>query len=106
MHDTPHSHPTRPALLESVMFRRVDLNLPEDPEYPHDLNALGYVVVPELLSSARRCRPSSYTKSHRFFINKDDEIKQIADPSQDFNYYVDRNERYNEKRKEAMNSED
>lgn len=38
-----------------------------------------------------------------YFINDIDEIKSIADPSKTFEYRINKNERYNEKQREAMN---
>ncbi|KAK2767383.1 hypothetical protein FQN54_003539 [Arachnomyces sp. PD_36] len=54
-------------------------SLPKDPVFPADLEKLGY------------------------FINDNDQIKMISDPSKDFMYKINANERYNEMQKEAMN---
>ncbi|KAI9758191.1 MAG: hypothetical protein M4579_003165 [Chaenotheca gracillima] len=62
------------------MFRQMNASLPPDPEYPADLAGLGY------------------------FINDKDQIKAIKNPAQDFNYWVNKNERYNVKQREAMNT--
>ncbi|KAI9825982.1 MAG: hypothetical protein M1819_007483 [Sarea resinae] len=62
------------------MFRRVSGSLPPDFEFPETLEGLGY------------------------FINDKDQIKQIADPSEDFDYFVSKNDRYNERHREAMNT--
>ncbi|KAI9848565.1 MAG: hypothetical protein M1837_007234 [Sclerophora amabilis] len=62
------------------MFRQVRSILPPDPQYPHDLVKLGY------------------------FINNDGYIKSIENPKQDFNFFINRNERYNLMQREAMNS--
>ncbi|KAI9752773.1 MAG: hypothetical protein M1815_000286 [Lichina confinis] len=62
------------------MFRRLSSSLPRDPEFPADLKALGY------------------------FVNADDEIRSIADPSKTFQYRINKNERYNEVNKEAINT--
>jgi hypothetical protein len=62
------------------MFRRLSSSLPKDPLIPKDLAALGY------------------------FINEDDQIRQIKHPDQKYQYQVNRNERVNEMHKEAMNS--
>ncbi|KAI9882206.1 MAG: hypothetical protein M1823_006046 [Watsoniomyces obsoletus] len=61
------------------MYRRLSNSLPPDPEFPADLEKLGY------------------------FLNSDDEIRSIEDPTQFFEYFINRNERYNEKNREAMN---
>ncbi|KAI9812692.1 MAG: hypothetical protein M1832_000349 [Thelocarpon impressellum] len=62
------------------MFRRAQPDFPEDPEYPADLKELGY------------------------FITENDEIKSIADPTKDFKFAINKNERYNEKHREALNT--
>ncbi|KAI9819160.1 MAG: hypothetical protein M1827_007316 [Pycnora praestabilis] len=61
------------------MFRRLSSSLPKDPDFPHDLEGLGY------------------------FINDKEEIKQIAHPSEEFEYFMTKNDRYNEMHREAMN---
>ena len=62
------------------MFRRLPNTLPEDPSFPADLEKLGYS------------------------LNKDDQIRQIRNPEQKYQYVVNRNERVNDVYKEAMNS--
>lgn len=61
------------------MFRRLSSSLPKDPKIPNDLTALGY------------------------FVNEDDQIRQIKHPDQKYQYQVNKNERVNEIHKEAMN---
>ena len=61
------------------MFRRLSNSLPQDPQIPNDLAALGY------------------------FLNDQDQIRQIKYPDQRYMYQINRNERVNEKHKEAMN---
>ncbi|KAI9784231.1 MAG: hypothetical protein M1816_000903 [Peltula sp. TS41687] len=61
------------------MFRRLSSSLPKDPKYPANLKELGY------------------------FVTDTDEIKSIANPEEEFVYFIDKNERYNETHKEAMN---
>ena len=61
------------------MFRRLSSSLPQDPQIPKDLQALGY------------------------FLNDQDQIRQIKHPDQKYQYQVNRNERVNEMHKEAMN---
>jgi len=63
------------------MFRRLPNYLPKDPVFPTDLEGLGY------------------------FVNGNDQIRQIANPDQKYQYKVNRNDRVNEVYKEAMNSE-
>ncbi|KAI9703244.1 MAG: hypothetical protein M1836_007810 [Candelina mexicana] len=62
------------------MFRRLSSSLPKDPVWPHDLEQLGY------------------------FVNEDDQIKSIKYPTQDFRYYINKNQRYNEMHGAAMNA--
>lgn len=38
-----------------------------------------------------------------YFINDQDQIKKIADPKQDFQFKINKNHRWNDKQKEAMN---
>ncbi|OJJ51385.1 hypothetical protein ASPZODRAFT_56750 [Penicilliopsis zonata CBS 506.65] len=59
------------------VFRREDL--PSDPSFPSDLNKLGY------------------------FINNEDRIRKISNPEQDFQFKINRNPRWNEAQREAMN---
>lgn len=61
------------------MFRRLSNSLPKDPKVPADLTALGY------------------------FVNENDQIRQIEHPDQKYQYQINRNERVNEVHKEAMN---
>ena len=35
----------------AIMFRRINTKLPNDPEYPHDLEKLGYVCACIFLST-------------------------------------------------------
>ncbi|KAI9799343.1 MAG: hypothetical protein M1825_004836 [Sarcosagium campestre] len=62
------------------MIRLLPSNLPKDPEYPHDLKKLGY------------------------FINENDYVKAIDAPEEDFEYFIDKNDRYNKMHGEAFNS--
>ncbi|KKK18310.1 hypothetical protein ARAM_001616 [Aspergillus rambellii] len=59
------------------VFRREDL--PPDPVFPADLEKLGY------------------------FINEKDQIKKISDPEQDFQFKINKNPRWNDVQREAMN---
>ncbi|KAI0169810.1 Arb2 domain-containing protein [Hypoxylon sp. FL1284] len=61
------------------MFRRLWSDLPSDPEYPVDLEKLGY------------------------FINEDDEVRSIEDPNAYFKYFINRNPRWNERQRFALN---
>lgn len=63
------------------MFRRLPNKLPPDPSFPADLAKLGY------------------------FINDKDQIRQIANPDQKYQYKINRNDRVNDVYREAMNSE-
>ncbi len=63
------------------MFRRLPNQLPTDITFPADLEALGY------------------------FINDNDQIRQIANPDQKYQYKINRSDRVNDVYKEAMNSE-
>ncbi|KAK5938702.1 hypothetical protein PMZ80_008894 [Knufia obscura] len=62
------------------MFRRLPNQLPKDAIFPTDLKGLGY------------------------FINDNDQIRQIANPEHKYQYKVNRNDRVNEVYKEAMNT--
>lgn len=62
------------------MFRRLSHTLPKDPEFPADLEGMGY------------------------YINEKDQIRSIARPDQEFNFFISKNERVNEKQREAMNT--
>ncbi|OJJ78636.1 uncharacterized protein ASPGLDRAFT_182350 [Aspergillus glaucus CBS 516.65] len=60
------------------VFRPKDL--PPDPVYPADLKELGY------------------------FITDNDQIKKISDPEQGFQFKINRNSRWNDAQREAMNA--
>ena len=62
------------------MFKRLPNKLPEDIQFPADLNKLGY------------------------FVNEKDQIRQKANPDQKYQYKLNRNDRVNDVYKEAMNS--
>ncbi|KAI6805700.1 hypothetical protein KC367_g1691 [Hortaea werneckii] len=62
----------------SKMFRRTEHNLPQDPDFPADLHALG------------------------FKINEHGQFVKIDDPSTFFDFYHTDNERANEVRKERL----
>lgn len=76
------------------VFRPKDL--PADPVYPADLKELGY-EPPSYRIGIQVITRSSY------FINDEDQIKKISDPDQDFQFKVNRNPRWNEVQREAMN---
>ena len=63
------------------MFRRLPHTLPKDPVIPADFQVLGY------------------------FINDNDQIRQIRNPEQKYQFVVNRNDRVNDVYKEAMNSQ-
>jgi hypothetical protein len=61
------------------MFRRLPHTLPKDPVFPTNIKLLGY------------------------FINDDDQVRQIQNPDQKYQFKVNRNDRVNEVYKETMN---
>lgn len=63
------------------MFRRVENSLEPDPSFPADLKTLG------------------------FYINKTGGIRMIEAPEKQYVYHSTNNERVNEVRREAMQSE-
>lgn len=68
------------AVKAIKMFRRLPNRLPPDVSFPADLKELGY------------------------FINDQDQFRQIKNPGQKYQYKMNRNERVNDVYKEAMNS--
>lgn len=46
---------------------------------------------------------SSISLKDRYFINDNDQIRQIANPEAEFQYKINRNDRFNVKQREAMN---
>ncbi|KAK0628189.1 hypothetical protein B0T17DRAFT_144160 [Bombardia bombarda] len=80
------------------MFRRRWSGLPADPIYPSDLTELGFVRH-HTYHSAR-----ANQKSHRYFVNEQDEIRLIDDPDYYFKYFITKNERWNERQRFAFNS--
>jgi hypothetical protein len=79
------------------MFRRLKSSLPKDFEFLADLEGLG---------QALRYIPDTGTIliiRLRYFINEDDQIRMIKDPSQNFHYFISKNERCLEMQREAMN---
>lgn len=63
-----------------TMFRRIASTLPQDVIVPANLEAMGY------------------------FLNDDDQIRQIRNPEQAYQFKVNANDRINDMYKEAMNS--
>ncbi|KAL2868599.1 uncharacterized protein BJX67DRAFT_45896 [Aspergillus lucknowensis] len=61
------------------MFVYCKQDLPKDPVFPADLNKLGYL------------------------INDKDQIRKISDPEQEFQFKINRNPRWNDLQREAMN---
>ncbi|KAK3363300.1 Arb2 domain-containing protein [Lasiosphaeria hispida] len=61
------------------MFRRRWSGLPADPIFPTNLSELGY------------------------FVNEDDEIRSTEDPDCYFNYYINKNVRWNDRHRFSMN---
>ena len=68
------------APFSKKMFRRLPNQLPKDITFPTDLASLGY------------------------FINDNDQIRQIAHPDKKYQYKINRSDRVNDVYKEAMNS--
>ncbi|CAD6585557.1 MAG: hypothetical protein ASARMPRED_002192 [Alectoria sarmentosa] len=62
------------------MFRRLSSSLPKDPEFPADLEKLGY------------------------YINGKDQIRSIAHPDEEFNFFISKNERVREMQREALDT--
>ncbi|KAH8838587.1 hypothetical protein MCOR27_010005 [Pyricularia oryzae] len=60
------------------MFRRSWEALPKDPHFEPDLKKLGY------------------------FVNEDDELRNIENPKFYFKYFINKNERYNERQRYAL----
>ncbi|KAJ4386292.1 hypothetical protein N0V93_009185 [Gnomoniopsis smithogilvyi] len=60
------------------MFRRRWSGLPEDPDFPADLEKLGY------------------------FVNEEDEIRSITDPKFYFDYFISKSMRYNDRQRFAF----
>lgn len=97
------------------MYRRLSSSLPQDPVFPADLKELGCVSQLSLCGyihpGMMRCEdarvnffPERVGFVDSYFVNDQDEVKSIADPTKDFTYYINKNERYNERQREAMNS--
>lgn len=105
------------------MFRRKSSSLPKDPVFPSDLEGLGYVPSP-LEKEELRCPPLQPHLPHprkeagknppsslclanlfphpSYFITEKDSIRSIANPEQEFNYFISKNERVCEVQREAM----
>ncbi|CAF9933211.1 hypothetical protein IMSHALPRED_009092 [Imshaugia aleurites] len=62
------------------MFRRLSSSLPKDPEFPADLEKLGY------------------------YINEKDQIRSIAHPDEEFNFFISKNERVREMQRDAFDT--
>lgn len=45
----------------------------------------------------------SISLKDRYFINDNDQIRQIANPEAEYQYKINRNDRFNVKQREAMN---
>lgn len=61
------------------MFRRLPHNLPPDPQFPPDLEKLG------------------------FFVNDQDQIRSIKNPEHKYQYKINHNDRVNQTYKQANN---
>ena len=87
---------TKPSDFQPIkMFRRLSNSLPKDPEFPADLEKLGLIFL-------RLRQPSSLILA-RYFLNSSDQIRSIARPDQEFNFFISKNERVCEKQREAFN---
>lgn len=42
-------------------------------------------------------------KEYRYFVTDQDQIRKISDPTQEFQYKINRNGRWNDVQREAMN---
>ena len=47
---------------------------------------------------------SQILTENRYYINEKDQIRQIANPDQEFNFFISKNERVRETQREAMDS--
>lgn len=102
------------------MFRRRWSGLPEDPDFPIDLEKLGQVFQkPPGPSQKHSLGNTSYdvvspcnyqtnlltaSAPHSYFIQPEtDEIRSIANPNFYFNYFRTKNERHNDRQRFAFN---
>jgi len=82
------------------MFRRRWSGLPKEAEFSPDLKGLGFAPIhmqPNLLDA----------RAHgtlRYFINENDEIRNIENPDKYFKFFLSRNERVNERQRFGFNS--
>lgn len=63
------------------MFRRLPHTLPADPAFPADLESLG------------------------FFVNEKDQIRMIKNPTQKYQYQINKNDRVNQVYRQANNGQ-
>lgn len=79
------------------MFRRLWTGLPDTPKYPADMEKLGYET--HLLTSSLVffiLWDASQLTNDSYFVNEDDQIRNIKDPKYYFKYFVDKNTYYND----------
>lgn len=77
------------------MFRRFWSGLPKDATFPSDLKGLGFVYPVSAL--AWNTDDSSY------FINGEDEIRSIENPDYYFKFFLNKNERINDRQRFEFN---
>ena len=82
------------------MFCRRWSGLPNDPEWPDNLEDLGFVssIQQHLISRAA----ANSTRSS-YFVNKDDEIRSIEDENYYFKYFLTMSERHNQRQRFHFN---
>jgi hypothetical protein len=81
------------------VYRKEDL--PKDPVFPAELDKLGY-ALPQSFSRAGLAANSA---RNSYFMNDNDQIRRISDPEQEFQFKINRNPRWNELQREAMNGQ-
>ena len=80
------------------MFRRRWSGLPEDAAFPATMGELGLVCVGHL------CPPLlALTRAPRYFVNDEDEIRSIENPNAYFKYFVNKNQRVNDRQRFCFN---
>src|SRR5437762_2259219 len=90
------------------MFRRVQpIARKEEVDFPIDLTKLGYVKPFSLRTSPEPflLANNSNTSLYSLFINDKDQLRQIEKPDTGFEYHIHKNERVNERRREAVDGD-
>lgn len=83
------------------MFRRRWSGLPAVPEFIPDLKKLEFVTVQKVIIS--RTNQADISRAHSYFINEDDEIRNVHDPDFYFKYFLTKNQTYNDCQRFAFN---